>query len=170
MALTPSQLLGRCLCSPGPLLQLRGQWWGLECRPPPGPAPTSARASGPHLASIMKTAAGGQGRREPRGQLTGRGLQECLLPRSSFPARGGHGGAGGRHCPPPASALPAPVARPADWSLGREAWGLLLLRLFRSLPLVTGAPSRGCLGGSRQFTPAALLSGCIYDGLLYPRP
>lgn len=51
--------------------------------------PLPPRASGPHLASIRKTTAGGQGWCKLRGQLRGEVFWECLLLRPSFPTRGG---------------------------------------------------------------------------------
>lgn len=78
----PSLLLGRCLCS--------AHWCGGS---QPGMLPSAwpcppfpPRASGPHLASIRKSAAGGQGWcedwREPRGQPQGEAFWEHLLLRS----------------------------------------------------------------------------------------
>lgn len=94
VAPTPSQLLGCCLGSAagagagaaGPGM-LPSSW---PCPPLP------PRASGPHLASIRKTAAGGQGRCELRGPLRGETFWECLLLRSFFPTREGGAAEGGQ--------------------------------------------------------------------------
>lgn len=72
-------------CWLGPVL---GPWCGgsrpgmpLSVWPCP---PLPPRASGPHLASIRKTAAGSQGRCEPRGRLEGEAFWEHFLWQSSF--------------------------------------------------------------------------------------
>lgn len=123
VAPAPSQLLGWCLCSAaGALHRVGAAEPGMLPSSWPCP-PLPPRASGPHLASIRKTAAGGQGRRELRGQLKGEAFWECLLWRSSFPTRGGFcwGVTGG------CAALCALVTVTVAWRLGGEPWGVLPL-------------------------------------------
>lgn len=130
--------------------------WNAALRPALPPA--SAGASGPHLASIRKTAAGGR-----VGVSRGASLGEKPS-----------GSTSSRDPPrPPEWALPSlrplPLLPPGP-SLWAGTWGLLSLRLFWAWPLATGAWSRRCLGGSLLLTPPALCFGSIDDGLLCPRP
>ena len=162
----PGKSVGGChpLAAPGPVPVLgpsacgRGGSgaWNAALRPALPPA--SARASGPHLASIRKTTAGGQVG-VSRGASSGESLLGAPPPGTLLAHQSGH-------CPPSGLCPSCPPGHPCGLGPG----GSSPYCLFWAWPLATRAWSRRCLGGSLLLTPPALCFGSIDDGLLCPRP